>query len=58
MQCSSVADAHPKQFPSLSGAADNGNDNENDPSFTDIGVRGVAGSLEGVGFPDCSFFMS
>lgn len=49
MQCSSVADAQPKQFPSLRGAAERGAKERPSPA---IGVTGVAGSLDGETFPE------
>ena len=62
IQCSNVAEAQPKQFPSLRGAAERGRDKEeNGCPSSDMGVRGVAGSLvlvEGETISDCSFFIS
>ena len=52
MQCSSVAEAHPKQFPSLSGAAEAGDERVKALPSPDIGVAGVAGSLVGETFPE------
>ena len=52
MQCSNVAEAHPKQFPSLRGAAETGEEREKALPSPDIGVSGVAGSLVGETFPE------
>ena len=62
IQCSRVAEAQPKQFPSLRGAAERGRDKEeNGCPSSDMGVRGVAGSLvlvAGETISDCSFVIS